>query len=298
MNNIHFIINPISGKGRQLKELSEDHLRNFFPSDKFAVHISVIPEKGATEILTKQAIQAGANTIVACGGDGTINEVARHIVHTDIMLGIIPRGSGNGLASHLAIPKELNSCLNIIREGLTTKIDTALAGKIRFFSNCGFGFPTELIRQYELIPQRRLSGYIKSGLSSIHAIRDSAMLKITCNDRILNARHLFVSNSNKMGYGMTLAPWASLKDGLFNVQVIGCDNILSFGIYGLMVLAGKGDKKKEVTDMLSSEVEVESFEPLQIQIDGEYHQLTENRIRIVNEPASLNVLVQNKANIA
>ncbi|HMY83069.1 MAG: hypothetical protein KDC31_11355 [Saprospiraceae bacterium] len=297
MRNIHFIVNPISGKGRQTKELNEDFLKSMFPSDQFSITMSIIPHKGATGILTEQAIAAGAETIVACGGDGTINEVARHLVHTDIRLGIIPRGSGNGLASHLAIPKNLLSCLNIIRTGNTTKIDTALAGNFRFFSNCGFGFPTELIRQYELIPQRRLSGYIKAGLSSIHAIKDSAMLKITCNGKIMNARHLFVSNSNKMGYGMTLAPGASLKDGLFNVQVIGCETLISFGIYGLMVLMGKGDKKKEVTDMLATGVEVEGFKPLQAQIDGEFHQLNEQKIQIINEPASLNVLIANTSNI-
>ncbi|MCO5277622.1 MAG: YegS/Rv2252/BmrU family lipid kinase [Saprospiraceae bacterium] len=297
MKKIAFIINPISGSGTQADEITNELLQSYFSSKEYEVRRQVIEKKGGTMELVQQAISWAADIIVACGGDGTINEVARHLVGTNIILGIIPRGSGNGLASHLKIPKKIENCLHIIKNGLTISIDTALAGDIRFFSNCGMGFPAELIHQYEMIPQRKLSGYFKAGLASLKSIGNAQTMHIRCNGRETASKHLFFSNSNKMGYNMTLGPAASLRDGLLDVLIIPYRTLPGFALFGMASLIRKGHLLRKVTNVLSANIEIEGSHPLQIQADGEFHVLEQSKITIINQPASLRVLVLNENKI-
>ncbi len=297
MKRIAFIINPISGSGTQADEITNELLQSYFSSKEYEVRRQVIEKKGGTMELVQQAISWAADIIVACGGDGTINEVARHLAGTNIILGIIPRGSGNGLASHLKIPKKIENCLHIIKNGLTISIDTALAGDIRFFSNCGMGFPAELIHQYEMIPQRKLSGYFKAGLASLKSIGNAQAMHIRCNGRETASKHLFISNSNKMGYNMTLGPAASLRDGLLDVLIIPYRTLPGFALFGMASLIRKGHLLRKVTNVLSANIEIEGSHPLQIQADGEFHILDQRKISIINQPASLRVLVLNENKI-
>jgi diacylglycerol kinase (ATP) len=297
MKRIAFIINPISGNGTQADEITYELLQTYFSNKEYEVRRQIIERKGGTSELVQQAIDWNADIVVACGGDGTINEVARHLVGTNIILGIIPRGSGNGLASHLKIPKKIENCLHIIKNGLTISIDTALAGDIRFFSNCGMGFPAELIHQYEMIPQRKLSGYFKAGLASLKSIGNAQTMHIRCNGRETASKHLFFSNSNKMGYNMTLGPAASLRDGLLDVLIIPYRTLPGFALFGMASLIRKGHLLRKVTNVLSANIEIEGSHPLQIQADGEFHILDQRKISIINQPASLRVLVLNENKI-
>lgn len=297
MKKIAFIINPISGNGTQADEITYELLQTYFSNKEYEVRRQIIERKGGTSELVQQAIDWNADIVVACGGDGTINEVARHLVETNITLGIIPRGSGNGLASHLKIPKQIGDCLHIIKNGLSISIDTAMAGDIRFFSNCGIGFPAELIHQYEMIPQRKLSGYFKAGMASLKSISNAQELRIRCNGQKVSSRHLFISNSNRMGYNMTLGPAASLRDGLLDVQIIPYRTLLGFGVFGMASLIRKGHLLRKVSNVLSANIEIEGSHPLQIQADGEFHVLEQSKITIINQPASLRVLVLNENKI-
>ncbi|WP_103192041.1 diacylglycerol/lipid kinase family protein [Formosa algae] len=107
MKQIHFIINPIAGSGE--KRLSINILRKFFELEAYNIELKYSSFKGHAIDLTKESINQEADVIVACGGDGTINEVASVLVGTGIPLGILPIGSGNGLASHLKIPKKFSA---------------------------------------------------------------------------------------------------------------------------------------------------------------------------------------------
>jgi diacylglycerol kinase (ATP) len=285
------------GSGTQADEITYELLQSYFSNKDYEVRRQIIERKGGTSELVQQAIDWNADIVVACGGDGTINEVARHLVETNMTLGIIPRGSGNGLASHLKIPKHIGDCLHIIKNGLTISIDTALAGDIRFFSNCGMGFPAELIHQYEMIPQRKLSGYFKAGLASLKSIGNAQAMHIRCNGRETASKHLFISNSNKMGYNMTLGPAASLRDGLLDVLIIPYRTLPGFALFGMASLIRKGHLLRKVTNVLSANIEIEGSHPLQIQADGEFHILDQRKISIINQPASLRVLVLNENKI-
>ena len=118
-NKIFFIINPLHSKGiKKLKSL----IKTKFTSDKYDVNILISEYKGHAIKLAKKALYNKANIVVACGGDGTINEIGQSLVKTSVLLGIIPLGSGNGFARHFNIPKNLNNALNIISENFSCLI--------------------------------------------------------------------------------------------------------------------------------------------------------------------------------
>ncbi|MGK4567793.1 diacylglycerol/lipid kinase family protein [Flavobacterium sp. 3HN19-14] len=165
---IHFIINPISGKGNHV--LDEATLRPYFPESQYKIvtyHTKY--KKHATE-LTNSIIGYNPDCIVACGGDGTINEVASCLVNADIPLGIIPVGSGNGLASNLNIPRNLEKAIDIIKNGITSKIDVGTVNGQCFFSNMGVGIDAMIIKKYELGRKTNASGLYKGCDFFRHAI--------------------------------------------------------------------------------------------------------------------------------
>ncbi|MGC1633723.1 MAG: acylglycerol kinase family protein, partial [Gelidibacter sp.] len=133
MKNIHFIVNPAAGSGNHL--ITQEFLENFFEKEGYAITIKNSDYKKHAQALTQSSITEGADIIVACGGDGTVNEVASCLVSTNITLGIIPLGSGNGLASNLKIPKTIESAIALIKTKSVKKIDVGLINEHYFFSN-------------------------------------------------------------------------------------------------------------------------------------------------------------------
>ena len=163
-----------------------------------------------------------ADIIVACGGDGTINEVASCLVNTNIPLGIVPFGSGNGLASNLKISKKMEKALQTIKDGLLTKIDVGQINATYFFSNTGLGFDSDVIHNYEKISKRCLISYIKAVYLSFKNYTTSDSVCIQANEEklIISPFMVFISNSNEMGYNMSLTPKASLRDGVLDVVIV------------------------------------------------------------------------------
>ena len=179
MIDIHFIVNPISGSGQN--SLSKKFLQEYFETEAYSITIKFSEFKGHAIELTKQSIQDQAFIIVACGGDGTINEVASTLVGTNVLLGIIPVGSGNGLASNLGISKNIKRALQTIKKMKVSKIDVGCVNKRYFFSNSGFGFDANVIKNYEASERRTLISYIKSGLKSFREFHKQEEIIININ---------------------------------------------------------------------------------------------------------------------
>lgn len=145
MTYIHFIINPISGNGKH--NLSLSYLEQHFPAGEYKIKADYTNEKKHAIKLAEKAAALKPDYIIACGGDGTINEVASCIVGTNITLGILPVGSGNGLASNLDIPRDFNKAIDIIKNGKTTAIDVGKINEQYFFSNMGIGIDALIIKK-------------------------------------------------------------------------------------------------------------------------------------------------------
>jgi diacylglycerol kinase (ATP) len=292
MTYIHFIINPISGSGKH--NLAASYIIKQFPADQFKVEVDYTKYKSHAIELTNTAILNKPDYIVACGGDGTINEVASCLVNTSIILGIIPVGSGNGLASNLSIPRDFKKAIAIIKQGKTTAIDVGKINQQYFFSNMGIGIDALIIKKYERSGNRTLSSYIKAALSSSFEFKAQPAI-VSFKDQILkvNPFMLFISNSNEMGYNMSLTPKASLSDGILDMVIIPELSFIEKLLLGFNVLRNSIDKFKKAKHYLVNEVQIER--PLKIftdiQIDGEQHNIKSNTIAVSILPGGLKVLV-------
>lgn len=216
---IHFIVNPIAGSGKN--KLSKDEIDKFFGSDLFEIVIKESQFSKHAITLAKESIAEKANVIVACGGDGTINEVASCLVNTSVTLGIIPMGSGNGLASNLKIPRKIEKALKIIKKDSVLEIDAGLINDEFFFSNTGIGFDAHVISDFEKDTKRKLWGYVNSAIKSLRTYKyQEVELSYLNQTKKISPFLLFISNSNEMGYKMSLTPKASLRDGLFDIIIV------------------------------------------------------------------------------
>ena len=135
---ITFIVNPISGTSS--KEHIPELIEEMLDHERFDYEVRQTAYRGNAAEIARESAEAGVDVVVAVGGDGTVNEVARSLVHTQTALGIIPTGSGNGLARHLCIPMNSSKALEIINQCQIEAFDYGVINGLPFFCTCGMGF--------------------------------------------------------------------------------------------------------------------------------------------------------------
>lgn len=292
MIHIHFIVNPVAGQG---KSLTKEVLKTYFIDGLHQVTVKYSAFKKHATALTLKSIEEKADIIVACGGDGTINEVATCLVGTSIPLGIVPIGSGNGLASNLHIPKNIRKALAIIKNQQTVKIDVGQINDRHFFSNMGIGFDACVIKHYESSQKRTLFGYVNACLTSFRDMGKNKDLSVRINDMnsLVNPFIILISNSNEMGYKLSLTPKASLQDGLLDVLIISKINRLKMLWLGVLILFRRVYWLKEAKSFQTKELQLSRNDALHFesQIDGELHEIEPGMLRISIREKSLRILV-------
>lgn len=296
--SIHFIVNPISGKGNNL--LTPETVSRVFDLDKFRFEIKETQTpKHATE-LTNASITEGADIIVACGGDGTVNEVASCLVGTSVKLGVIPIGSGNGFAATLKIPKSIIGALNVIKESNNTQIDVGEINKNYFFSNTGIGFDANVINNYSKTTQRKLTSYLRAFLLTFFNNPAPHTLKITTESQSMKLKPfmVFASNSNEMGYEVSLTPKASTQDGKLDIIIVEPLNKLEIICFAFLLLVKKPQRFKKAHYFLTKNTEITNLDKggFLVQIDGESRQINTNTIKITVKKNALSVVVPQNPN--
>ncbi len=290
---IHFVINPISGSGKN--GFLVNYIEHEFNDNKYELSIDTTNYKGHAAFLVKKAIKEQTDIVVACGGDGTINEVASCLVGTNIPLGIIPLGSGNGLASNLNISKKIEKALSTIKNGIVTKIDVGQINSTYFFSNTGFGFDSDVIYNYEKISKRSLSSYIRATYTSFknYSAYEPVYIAINGEKQIVSPFMVFISNSNEMGYNMSLTPKASLSDGLLDIVII--PKIKKHKVFYLLFLflIKRIDLLKGIKRITAKKISISkgSGTFFKLQKDGEFYTENGDTISISINNKILNVIV-------
>lgn len=293
-NNIVFIINPIAGKGKG--KIVEGKIQHFFTQKKINFKTYLTNNVGHATVLTKEIISEHPSIIVACGGDGTINEVAQALIGTSIPLGIIPIGSGNGLAANLQIPKEINKAFEVIHQAKSNKID---AGKINdnyFFSNIGFGIDADVINNYSKAKTRNFIGYVSASLKSILNYQPKKFKIELQNNEILEDDFYFLlcSNSNEAGYGISFTPNAKLNDGKLDFLAVKKLNFIKQVLFSAHVLGKRIEKMNEAKVLQVKSIKFITKESETIaQIDGEAVIIHKNSIDVSVIPNALHVIVPN-----
>jgi len=292
LTNIHFIVNPIAGSGKN--KIHPDLLHQFFEPENYKVTVKYSEYKKHSTLLTQDSIKEGATIIVACGGDGTINEVASCLVNTNIVLGIMAMGSGNGLASNLKIPKNIKNALVLIKKQNVKKIDVGRLNDSYFFSNVGVGIAANVIKHYENSSKRKLFSYLKASFKSLRELKNENIIQITTEDQtlLINPLMLFVSNSNELGYKVSLTPKASLQDGLLDIILVPKTSRFKTILFGILILFKKHQILGEVKSFQIKKAELikKNENYFQSQIDGEYYTINNKFISISVLEKSLQVI--------
>lgn len=285
-------MNPVAGSGNH--PISQKFLNDYFDKDEYVVTIKNSVYKKHAKILTKSSITEGADIIVACGGDGTINEVASCLVNTNIALGIIPLGSGNGLASNLKIPKRMEHAIALIKTRVVKKIDVGVINEHYFFSNTGIGIDAQVIMHYEKSNERKLISYIKSTLKALRGLNYRNKITVEINGETIqtNPFLVFISNTNEMGYKMSLTPMASLQDGLLDVLIVSKMSKLKSLLFGVLILFKRHHLIREAKSYQSNAIKIRQAnqKPYESQIDGEFFNIESDAITISLLEKSLQVI--------
>lgn len=292
MKNIHFIVNPIAGKAKTI--ITHSFLKEYFEEAYYAICVKETTYKAHAIQLTQESIAEGSAIIEACAEDGTINEVASEIVNSSIVLGIIPIGSENGLSTNFKISNIVLEAILTIRAQNMIKIDVGSINERYFFSNKGFGFDASVIKNYEAAERRSLWTYIKASLKSFknYHREQEVVIEIDQTTQMVNPFLIFISNSNVMGYTMSLTPKASLQDGLLNVVIVP-QLAWKMLVFGLLMLLKKPEFLREVHCYQTKRIDIfrKTGTDFQAQIDGELLCISSPRVFITLEESSLMVIV-------
>ena len=217
--NIIYFINPISGtKGKkQLVEIIEERTRKQF----FAFQILQTNLEGDYHFLKDKIAHERITDVVICGGDGTVSQIAGALIDEPINIGIIPMGSGNGLALAAKIPREINKALDIIFKGNPSYVDAFFINATFSCMLCGLGFDAQVAHDFARQKNRGLATYITQTIRNFFSAKPYQFEIINKNHRFsAEAYFISIANSNQFGNQFTIAPKANLCDGLLDIVIV------------------------------------------------------------------------------
>jgi diacylglycerol kinase (ATP) len=285
-----FIVNPRSGT--RLGHGAEQIISIIENKIKLAGHqvTCVTTRHGghATE-LVKEAVASSNRwtAIVAVGGDGTVNEVARGLLHSGTPLGIIPLGSGNGLARHLGIPLTVSGALSCILNGETLRMDSAEINGYPFFCTAGLGFDALVSHRFSQHSKRGLLSYAKISWDAYWAYRP---FSFTRDHKKELAFSVCFANAGQFGNNAWIAPHANVTDGKLDLCHIKPFPKWMGVAYVWKMFTKRLTHSKYIAYERFTEATIQTETPSIVHFDGEPHQLISTEIRVRIIPQSLTVI--------
>lgn len=268
--HIVFIVNPKSGIERQ-KEIShaiDVHL----DSKQYTHEISFTEYARHGTLLAREAAESGAYAVVAVGGDGSVNDVVHGLAGTDTALGIIPKGSGNGMARTMGIPLTTEEAVKVISNGKRAAMDIGYANDRIFISNAGVAFDALISKKFAKSERRGLAIY--SWLVTKHLwLYKTWDFHIIIDGKVMSEKAFMVNvaNGTQFGYNFRIAPMASYTDGLLDVVIVRKFPKILGGLLALRGLTGTIDKSPYVRHFTGKEITISHPSLNLMQTDGDAH---------------------------
>ncbi len=287
---ILFIVNPISGsrRRRNLVQLINDHIDR----NKYDITIALTKYAGHAIEISRDAVKDNYNVIVAVGGDGTVNEVASQMINSNSTLGIIPGGSGNGLARHLNIPLIATRAINLLNKGVESKIDTATVNGRPFISIAGVGFDALVAKKFAKSPRRGFLTYFRIAANEFMTYKPKKYTLSFDDGLYIKRRAFFIAfaNSNQFGYNAKIAPNARLNDGKIDICIAQKPNVFQTPVVANLLLLKLIDKSPLMDIIPTTGVTIKQKKNRVINIDGEPVKI-DKRLTIKVVPSSLKVII-------
>jgi diacylglycerol kinase (ATP) len=286
---IVYIVNPISGKGKQsrigaiITKESED----------LGIQSEIVftERPGHAKELARKAVSEGASVVVAVGGDGTVNEVAAGLLGSEGVMGIVPTGSGNGLARHLRLPLRFRDAVRVIIAGKQARIDTGTLNGRPFVSVAGAGFDAVVAKRFANTGQRGFFTYARTAFKAYFGYRQRKF-RFNADGVEYVRKGIFVSfaNSNQFGNNVSVAPMAELDDGYLDICVVRKIPFISLMFLAPAVFLKQIHKTKFVEIIRAREIFLERKKGKWVHLDGDPWKAGK-QIHVKISPLSLSVIV-------
>lgn len=267
--DIVFIVNPISGTGN--KDVVPSIIEKNLDQEKFNYKMVLTEYAGHAFEVAQKCAEEGVSIVVAVGGDGTVNEVAKGIVNTQTALAIIPCGSGNGLARHLMLPMSIKGAIDVINMCEIHDLDYGIINGHPFFCTCGMGFDAFISKKFAEAGKRGPITYIENVLKEgLKYEPETYELTLDNNEsEPYKAFLLSVANASQYGNDAYIAPQASMSDGFLDVVIMEPFDILEAAQVGLDMMNKTLNKSSKIKCFKAKNIHVKRAKPGVIHYDGD-----------------------------
>jgi YegS/Rv2252/BmrU family lipid kinase len=275
MKKIVAIVNPISGTHDKKRIVQQLH--NNLSSKGVHLEVTYTKCQGDATILARCAVNDDADFVVAVGGDGTINEVARGLIDTPVALGIIPCGSGNGLARHMRIPLDINKAIEVIKEANVVSVDYGKINKIPFFCTCGVGFDAFISLKFAQSKRRGLMTYLDRTLREYLNYKPATYIVKT--EKGIHEQKAFLiacANASQYGNDAYIAPQASMTDGLMDVVILEPFTFMEVPLLSYQLFNKRIDRNSRIKSFQCKELSIKLSEPSVLHYDGDPLEIESN----------------------
>ena len=266
--SVVFLVNPISGthSKKELPELIESVL----DKELFDYRILYTEYAGHAAEMARQYAAAQTDIVVAVGGDGTVNEVARSLVHTQTALGIIPNGSGNGLARHLCLPMDIGKSIEIINQCCIEQFDYGIINDLPFFCTCGMGFDAFISLKFAEAGKRGPITYVENVLKEgLKYKPETYEVKDDSGTHHYKAFLIACANASQYGNNAYIAPGATMKDGEMDVIIMEPFNALDAPQIAADLFMKTLGNNSKIKTFRTSHLEIRRKAPGAIHYDGD-----------------------------
>ena len=266
MKRITFIVNPVSG-GKDKKDVLAA-IGRYLDLSAFSYEVLQTGQAGDA---TRWARESEADIVVAVGGDGTVSEVATGLLGTDKALGIIPCGSGDGLALHLGISRSPAKAVRTLNEACITRIDAARMDGRPFFCTAGVGLDADVSLEFSRSSTRGLGTYVSKAWEKWKQrdLKERYVVETDTEAWAGPAVFITVGNANQWGNEARIVPKASLRDGLLDVTVVQPFSTLEIPDLAARLMTGKADTSHHVHSFRSAHVHIHRDHPGPAHYDGD-----------------------------
>jgi diacylglycerol kinase (ATP) len=295
IKKVCFIINPISGAIRKPDRIIQ-FIHESWRDSKIDYEIKKTAHRGNAIELAKEAVNNGTDLVVAVGGDGTINEVGRGLVGSEVILGIIPAGSGNGFARNFSIPLSIRKAIEVLKQPQIIRIDVGKINDHYFFNVAGIGLDAEISAHFERFGFRGPLPYFMVGFREFFRYRPESVSLQLNNHNALHFKPIVLSiaNAPQYGNGAIIAPHAKPDDGVLDFCVLSPISAIK-AIFNMQKLFnGRIDQLKEMSIYQSAKGEILRGNKGFIHTDGDHH-LEDRKLKIEVLSHKLNLAVANQA---
>jgi diacylglycerol kinase (ATP) len=289
---IHVLINPEAGLVPSLNPLIHALYRYWeTPGNDLTIQFSSSKEDGREK--TRNAVDSGAEILLAAGGDGMINSIGAELIGTETALGVIPSGSGNGFARHFGIPLDIRRSAAALTGASTVEIDVGYANGLPFFVTCSLAWDAALVRTFEKSPMRGILPYLFAAVYEFFEYEPQPFevkLDGEAPFTIENPMLFTAANLTQYGGGARIAPTAKADDGLLQLVTLTQKDLpWVLPLLG-RVFDGTFDQIRRIETKSFRALTVRRSNPGPMQLDGELIE-TEADVEIRVRHRALKVLV-------